>query len=168
MTVTVQIEGVDKLRARLKDPQLVKEPLKELLKDASDIGKAVARHNLSGGTEQAKISMTAEVKPMEAVVYSKMAEARAKSIEEGRSPGETAPFTQLARWVTGRRYLTARRLSELTKDERAQVEAVQAAIKAGGSRAKKFIAGAAEAVKKDLPKLFNVMARKVEARWKSR
>ena len=164
--VTVTIEGMEELMARFRDPKLVGEPLKELLKEASKVGKAVARHKLSGGTEQAKISIRTEVKPLVATVFSVMPQARAMSIEEGRRPGETASFTQLARWVTKRRYLTSRRLSELSPGERAQVEAVQEAIRAGGSKAKAFIAGAAEAVRKDLPELLNKMARRVEERWK--
>lgn len=164
--ITVKIEGMEKLQARLKDPKLVGEPLKELLKEASDKGKAVAKHNLSGGLEMAKISMVAEIKPLVATVFSRMPQVRAKSIEEGRRPGENVSFLQIARWVTKRRHLTARRLAELTQAERDRIEAVQAAIRTGGAKGKAFIAGAREAVKKDLPGMVNKMARKIEERWK--
>ncbi len=164
--ITVKIEGLEKLQARFKDPKLTGEPLKELLKEASDKGKSVARHNLSGGLEMAKISMTAEVEPRVATVFSKMPQVRAKSIEEGRRPGENVSFLQIARWVTKRRHLTARRLSELTQQEREKIESIQAAIRSGGAKGKAFISGAAAAVKKDLPGMVNKMARKIEERWR--
>ena len=134
-----------------------------MMKEAADLGHSVAQHNIQGGLQQAGISIRSDVQPLTAKVYSVMPQSRAMSIEQGRSPGEEPPYMQIARWTLGNRYLTQRRLPELTKGERAQIATVQGAIKRQGVKGKKFIAGAAAAVKKELPQLLNAAAKKIES-----
>ena len=165
MKTEVTIEGLDKLQARFKDPALIRAPLKDLLTTAAVIGRDSAKANISGGTEQAAYSIIYKVEPMEAQVYSMMPPARAMSIEQGRPPGEEPPWMQIARWSTGRRYLTSRTASGMTFQERREITLTQLAIKTAGAKAKKFIEKAGITVKSKMPALVADMARKVEARW---
>lgn len=164
MRTNVEITGIAELQARFKDPALIKGPLEELLRETARIGKQIARHNIKGGTEQAGISIRADVEPLVATVYSVMPHARALSIEEGRFPGDAPPFKQIVRWVKGR-YASTRNVSA---SERQVILEIMASVKAKGTKGKKFIAGAAVAIKKSLPGLVQKMARKVEERWRQR
>jgi hypothetical protein len=149
------------------DPEKVKPMLAQLMKDAGHHGRGVAIHNISGGTQQAGISMRFDVTPTTAKVYSVMPPERAMSIEEGRKPGEEPPLLQIARWVTCRRYLSQRRLSSLSSEERATTLRVREKIRASGTAGKKFIAGAHEVLKKDLPGMLKEIARSLESMWRS-
>jgi hypothetical protein len=166
MTIKVEIDQAQ-LREILKkaDPAHIKEDMHQLMKDAGHHGNTVAKQKIKGGTEQAGISMRFDVQPLEAKVYSVMPPARALSIEEGRRPGEDVPYMQAARHVTGRRYMTRRRLPELSKDEREQIDRFRGAVKAAGAKGKAFIDGAREAVEKDMPKMLAKVASKIEGRW---
>ncbi len=148
------------------DPALVKKPLAGLMKEAGAKGNEVAKTKIKGGTKQAQFSMRYDTKPMEAKVYSLMPQARATSIEEGRKSGEEVPYMQAARYVLNRRYLTQRRLSGLTEDERGRIDAFINKVKAGGAKGKAFIEGAAEAVQKDLPKMLDKIAKEIESRFR--
>ncbi len=145
------------------DPAILQQPLKDMLDDAAHLGEIAARHNLAGGLEQAKFTMRSEVRPMEAKVYSLMPVARAMSIEEGRPPGEEPPFMQIARWSTGRRYLTSRGVAEMSRDEQNQIREIQQAIMQSGAKGKSFIMGAKAAVQRDFPKLLGAVAKKIES-----
>ena len=147
------------------DPQAVKKEMAELMKDAGHYGRAAAMHNLSGGSEQAKISMRFDAEPLSARVYSVMPQARVLSIEEGRKPGAEVPYMQAARHVTGRRYLTQRRLSELSDGDREQIERFLVSVRSSGAKGKRFIAGAKAAVLKDIPGMLTKVARNIEGRW---
>jgi hypothetical protein len=164
--ITVQIDQAQ-LKEILKkaDPAHIKEDMKALMKDAGHHGHAVAKEKIKGGSEQAGISMRFDVEPMSAKIYSVMPPARALSIEEGRRPGEDVPYMQAARYVTGRRYLTQRRLNELSKDDKESISRFRGAVKAMGAKGKAFIDGAREAVEKDMPAMLAKVAAKIESRW---
>lgn len=147
------------------DPAHIKKDMKSLMQEAGHHGYAIAKQKIKGGTEQAGISLRFDATPMEAKIYSVMPPARAMSIEEGRKPGEIIPYMQAARHVTGRRYLTQRRLKELSKEERAQVQAFINLVKTTGAKGKAFLAGAKEAVEKDMPRMLGKLAAKIERRW---
>ena len=147
------------------DPAIVKIHIAELMKDAGYLGRAVAMKNLTGGFEQAKTTIRFDSTPMTAKVYSVMPNVRTLSIEEGRKPGEAVPYMQLARWSTRRRYLTQRRLSELSRDERARIESAREAILSSGTKPKHFLAGAREAILQKLPDMLNKIAKKIESGW---
>ena len=148
------------------DPSRVKEPLAGLIKEASGLGYAVATHNLKGGLQIARITMRTKVQPMEAKVFSVMPIVRALSIEEGRKPGEIVPYLQAVRYVTGRRYLTRRRISEgLPEADHKAARKLQEAVRVHGAKGKAFIAGAAAAINRDMPRLLNVVAKKIESGW---
>lgn len=166
--VTVQIDQkqLDEI-LRKADPAKVKKHTERLVQYAGHHGRGVAMHNISGGTEQAKISIRSDytASDMSAKVHSVMPPHRAMSIEVGRKPGEVPPYLQIARWVTGRRYMQTRHAAALSREQKAEIERVIQAIKAGGSKPKRFISGAHEAIKKDLPKALNEMAKEIESEW---
>ncbi len=160
--IDVEVSGIPEMLAKVNDPDLLRKPLKNLIRDAAATGKIAAMHNIRGGTEQAGISIRADVQPLEARVFSAMPHVRAMSIEEGRKVGEEVPFLQIVHWRFGR-YTASR---NLTREERKEVLAIQEAIRRTGSKAKRFIAGAAVAVKKEMPRLVSDMARAVEEAWR--
>ena len=145
------------------DPSLVKKEMDQLMKDAGHKGRTIAMEHLKGGTEQAGYSMRFDAEPLTAKVYSVMPSHRAMSIEEGRRPGEEAPFMQIARWHTGRRYMTSRR--QMDREDIEATREIQDAIRMGGAKGKGFIRGAAEKLQKELPELINVLVKKIESRF---
>jgi hypothetical protein len=159
--VQIDLEGLEKLRGKLKDPTLIRKPLKKLIYHAAGIGKKQARESIDGGTGIALRSIAAIPEATEATVFSKIAQARAMSIEVGRKPGEEVPFMALARWLTGRQ-----RSFAPTREERKTVIQVQALIKARGAKGKAFIKTARETVNRNMPRLVSEMARKIEEAWR--
>ena len=145
------------------DPSFVKKEMAQLMKDAGHRGRTIAMENLKGGTEQAGYSMRFDAEPLTAKVYSVMPSHRAMSIEEGRKPGGNPPYMQIARWTTGRRYLSSRRT--LSRGEQETVDRVISNIKAGGVKPKHFIKNAADSLKKELPKMLEVVASKIKGRF---
>lgn len=162
---TVEVEGIEELKARLTDPDLVGGVVEEIVKESAKTARSEMITRLVGGTQQAKISTQAKVKPLTAEVYSAMPQARSLSIEEGRKPGETPPVLQIARWYTGRRYLTSRKMSEISKSEQKKIDEIRESIKAKGTKGKKFIEGSAEKAKQEIPKLTAKAAYKIERNW---
>lgn len=175
MRIDVKVEGAEELLRRFRDPALIAEPLGGLLKAVSGKAHGVAKNKIRGGTEQAMISIAADVKPLEAVVYSRIAHARAMSIEEGRKPGEVIPYMQAVRWATGSPYATQRRMSEylrstgkyyLSTEEHRAARRLQEYVRVHGAKGKKFIESAANAAREILPRLVDKMAQAVEERWR--
>lgn len=164
INVEIDQKQLQKILRKAK-PEAVKTEIAQLMKDAGHHGRAVAMRNISGGSEQAKISMRFDAGPLSAKVYSVMPQVRALSIEEGRKPGEEVPYMQAARYVTGRRYLSQRRLSELSEDDKEQIDRFLVSVKSSGAKGKRFIAGAKAAVLKDMPVMLLKVARNIEGRW---
>ena len=146
-------------------PAIVREPLADFMKTASVKGMMVAKHNISGGLQMAKISIRTDVEPLSARVYSVMPQERALSIEEGRRPGDAPSLLQAARWVHGRRHLTRRRMAELTRDELATAVGVVQSIQQSGARGKHYLMGAKKSIQRDLPRLLGEIVQKIEGRF---
>ncbi len=155
---------------RKADPAMVTKEIDKLIKDTAHRAQISATSDLRGGTEQAGHSMHIKVWPLGAVVASSMPKARALSIEEGRKPGETAPYMQIARWATGRRYLTRRRVAEMAHAEKAELDAqtlpVIDAIKSSGVKGKWFMRGAKESALHYVQEKIQAIAQNIEGRWK--
>lgn len=166
---TVEIEGAEELIARLTDPDLVDQAMDELVESTGKTARSEMIKRLSGGTEQAKISTQMDYpvmgKPLTAKVYSAMPQARSLSIEEGRKSGETVPVIQVARWYKGAKYLTSRRLPDLSESEKETILKIRDSIKAKGVKGKKFIEGSADKAREELPRLTAKAARKIEKYW---
>lgn len=166
MDITIDRKKLEKI-LKNADPAKVKSHTEKMIKYAGHHGYAVAKKNISGGSEQAKISIRFDytVSDMTAKVHSVMPAARAMSIEEGRKPGENLSYLQIARWVTGRRYMQTRHAASLTREQKAQIESVIESIRSRGTQGKKFISGAHEAVNRDMPKILDALANKIESEW---
>jgi len=163
---TVEVEGIEELKARLTDPSLVEKAVEEgIIKPSAISARNEMITRLAGGTGQAKISTQADVEPLMAKVYSAMPQARSMSIEEGRKSGERPPVLQIARWYTGRRHLTGRRLSDLSKSEQRTIDDIRESIKGRGTKGKKFVGGSADKVRADMPKMIAVTALQIEQNW---
>ncbi len=148
-------------------PELIKIPLEDLMKEVIIVGEPIAREGIRGGTETAIISIGAKARSTSAQVYTAIAKDRAMSIEEGRPPGQPPSLLSVARWTTKRRYLTSRRLSELSKYEQAQVREAQDAIRTGGAKGKFFLKSTKEVIEKAMPGFLRDFAKKIEGRWKA-
>ncbi len=119
-----------------------------LIKELTKEGEQAAVAQLRGkGTDMAHISIKSRYHGMEGMVFTMMPIQRALSIEEGRKPGEEIPFMQAARWVTGNRYLTGRRIRDLSEEQIRQVYAVQSSARTTGTRGVKYMAAAVAAIR---------------------
>ncbi len=166
---TVEIKGAEELKARLTDPNLVDQAMDELVMLAGKTARSEMIGRLAGGTQQAKISTQMDYpimgKPLTAKVYSAMPQARSLSIEEGRKVGEMPPVIQIARWYTGRRHLTRRKMPELPESEQKKIDEIRESIKSKGTTGKKFIEGSADKAREELPRLTVKAVRNIEEYW---
>ena len=96
----VTLAGVAELSSRLRDPQLLAEPMRGLLTEAARIGQSTATDNVDGGLGLAVRSIGSRVEPLQARVFSAMAPARSRSIDQGRKPGQPwkSLLAQIIRW----------------------------------------------------------------------
>jgi hypothetical protein len=147
--------------SRKLDPQEVKNAAEDILWNLAIEGKSIAMHNLAGGLEQAKFTMTIQAAPLSAKLYSLMNPTRALSIEVGRQPGETVNFLQAARHVTGWRYLREVR----SQEDRKAAKKMQHDIWVRGTKGKAYIAGAKAHMWRELPKKLDRLAKKIEKRF---
>jgi len=138
----------------------VKAPLRDTIYHATGIGKKAAKEYIDGGTGVAVRSVRSKVRGMSGEVYSLIKAPRAKSIEEGRRPGEEVPLKALVRWLTGRV-----RSFKPTAEQWAAAARAQAAIKKGGAKGKRFIERGHAKVQGEMPRLLSEMAAKVKAGW---
>ncbi len=154
MKKTIEIKGIEELRIRCEDPSLVGEPLKELLEEATTMGRREAETAIDGGTGIAVRSIAGEVKDTSARVYTAIPRVRARSIEEGRSPGADpdAILAQMIRWKEAVGHPESGRQ-------------VAREISRAGTRGKRFMAAARKKIEEAMPRLVQDLVRKVEERW---
>ncbi len=155
MKSQVTIEGMEQLQARLEDPNLIGQPLLELLEDAANVGRDTAEKGIDGGTGIAVRSIGMNVQARSALVYTAMPQARAMSIEKGRPSGVPIEdmLAQLIRWrdAVGHPDLGIH---------------IALGVRQRGVKGRFFMAAAREKVAGDLPRLVSGMAKKVENIWK--
>jgi len=147
----VKVEGIEELQAKLRDPRMLQKPLKELLTEGASIGRKASEMAIDGGTGIAVRSIGATVYPTQARVWTALPKARAQSIDVGRKVGERVPLGQLIRW------------KEAEGIGASAVE-LQQQIKRRGTKGKRFIEAAKEAVNNAMPRLMKEMSDKI-ARW---
>ncbi len=162
--MTVKIEGEQGLREALARLNLsVDKSAYGIIKDLTKEGEQAAIAQLRGkGTDMAHISIKSRYHGMEGMVFTMMPIQRALSIEEGRKPGEEIPFMQAARWVTGNRYLTGRRIRDLSEEQIRQVYAVQSSARTTGTRGVKYMDAAASAIRGKAKAAVQGLARSIE------
>jgi chromosome condensin MukBEF complex kleisin-like MukF subunit len=161
LTIEVDQAQLQRIKNNL-GPDLYTAALHDLMTEAGETGARTAESAIDGGTGIAVRSIMADIKPVSAEVFSVMSRrSRIMSIEEGRSPGETIPLLAAVNWLRG----SISRRESVSRQEWEQAKAVQQAIRAGGARAKKFLAKTREVVSQKLPGMLNGMARKIEGKW---
>lgn len=155
--ITVEVVGIEDLQAKLSDPHLVGGPLATLLDEASAIGRKAAELGIDGGLGIAVRSINRYIYPKEARVYTVLPEARAMSIEAGRSPGVPPRdiLAQIIRWK-----------ESVGHPDPAITIAKE--ISSRGSKGKHFIQKAREAVAKELPQLVQKLGGHIEKRWEQK
>ena len=164
--VDVTVLGREELTGKLTDPSLVREPLRDMLRGGVAIGKRSVLKTLGDrGTMLASRSMRTSVRGMEGRVYSMMSDARLASMHQGRPAGTRLPYEMVARWVTGRPYLTRRRMADLTRAEWSRIMEAWHAIEDGGAKAVSFFPEAQQAIESALPKLISRAEAKIRERW---
>lgn len=162
--IVVELKDFDRLRNKLNDPKLVREPVKEMLTEAVKIGQNAAVKAISGGTGLAErsIGRTVWSRVLEGRVYTRIKYARAISIEEGRPPGEPPSLMAIAMWMKGIPY---RRDLILTREESSRAFKIQEAIRLYGARGKGYLKAAEEAVEEELPRLKQIVADRFSQLW---
>ena len=159
-TIRIELEGFEELKQKLADPNLAREPIKEMLTEAALLGQETAITAISGGTGIAErsIGRRTQSRGMSIAVYTMIGKPRAMSIEQGRPPGERVSSLALARWLTG----STRRTPSLTREERKQVLDVQEAIRQRGAKGKGYMVATREALEKELPRLKEAAMRRLK------
>lgn len=148
----VKLISGERLKDNLNSKEMVDRPLSELLQKAASIGRKQAVDAIDGGTGIATRSISKEVKPMQARVFTAMSDYRAMSIEEGRKPGDVPSRPALEKWAKAVGYPgTVRELYRV--------------IEFSGVKGKKFMAGAGEKIEKELPQLTAGMEKNVEGKF---
>ena len=154
INLDIEMTGQEELIKKLSDPAVIAGPLKELLEEASSIGRKTVVEGIDGGTGVAVSSIGIEVQPLSARVYTAIAEPRALSIEKGRPPGDT-------RWTSDghiQKWAESVGVSE-------PLFVLTRGIRQRGVKGRFFMAAARQKVESELPRLLNNMARIIEEKF---
>ncbi len=162
--MTVKMEGAQELERALERLKVtVDSNCAKMMGTLTKEGQEAAVAQLRGkGTDMAHISIQRRYSGMEGKVLTMMSYERALSIEEGRRPGEEIPFMQAARWITGNRYLTGRRIKDLSEDQIRQVYEVQSSARSTGTRGIKYMEAASNAIRQKATGTIRTLARTLE------
>lgn len=153
--LTVEVNGLQAIEGKLKNPQLVAAPLKTLLTDLGLLAQRVARQEAPRDTAGLQRSLGLEVKPLYATVSTAL--NYAPVMEFGRRPGARMPPPDaLAGWAR-RHGLPASALFVLAR-----------AIGRRGIKGRFFMAKAKTAVEAALPGRVDKMGKEIEKLWGGR
>lgn len=151
---TVVVTGVAPILAKLR-PALYQPAIAELIQSAALLAERTARQGAPRDTAALARSITSEVQPFSARVYSTLSYAAV--MEEGRRAGARMPPPQaLAGWAARHGFAPG------------AVWALARAIARRGIRGRFFFRAARDAVVNALPTLTQAAARRVEAAWANR
>lgn len=149
--LVITVRGMEALRRKL-GPALYERAMHDLLRDAALLGERVAREGAPRDTSALARSITHEVEPALARVYSTLGYAAV--MELGRRPGaRMPPLRALLPWMR-RHGIPASAAFVLAR-----------AIAARGIRGRFFMRAARQAVERALPGLIARATRDVERRW---
>lgn len=137
---------LDEVRPMMEDVgKFVRERAAERAKphpaDKGTLGKGI-KFELEGGA----VPLLGRVKPARPI------QGIAWTVEAGRRPGKPPPVAALERWLTSHGIPT-------------NPWVMQAEIRRRGTRGVKFMAGAADDARRELPRIIGSAARKIESRW---
>ena len=153
-SLALELRGFEKVKAKLADPSLFANPLKEFFGVAARHGQRVARDGIRKGTRQAARSITSRVTPTGARVFSRMAAKRVQSIEQGRSPGDVPSLAAIDRW--------ARKVGH---PDDAWV--IAQGIRRRGVRGRFFLEAARQSIQQNFPGWIRDMGQAISRRWRS-
>lgn len=150
----VEIIGLERIQAKLSDPQLISQPLRELLTEAGQTGQRVAVAGIDGGTGIAVRSINYEVKETSMRTYSAMPRSRALNIEEGRPANDPRlSLGQVIRW------------KEAVGHPDAGIVIFQE-LRRRGVRGRFFMQAAKNTIQEHLPEWLRQMSAKIGVKWK--
>lgn len=149
----VTLEGVAEVQSRMRDPAMLNEPMREMLTEAARIGQRAATDRMDGGLGIAVRSVASRVEPNGARVFSAMATARSRSIDQGRKPGQ--PLKSLLPGIIRWKQAVGHPDSAI---------AIAKGIQRRGVKGRFFKRAAVEAVNNALPELFG-QVRRGATRW---
>lgn len=156
--VRVKVEGIEELAAKLQNPRLIEDPLRELMDESTKVGQKAAVLAVDGGSGKAvqSIGRNVRIDRRGSQVYSAMSRETVRSIDQGRRP---APadwkflIPAMTRWARAVGYGSS-------------IFALAKKVATNGTRGKKFLAAGRKAVAEALPELTAQMGRRVEGQWR--
>lgn len=98
--LSVEVPKLEKLNARLADPDFIGGPLRDLLTTASIHAEGVAKNTAPKDTGALTRDLMSEVKPLQARVFTKRDLVYYNTMEYGRRAGATPPSgNKLVAWA---------------------------------------------------------------------
>jgi hypothetical protein len=163
MEIQVDQQQLQKIVSKL-GPQLYERAVKDMMRIAADEGRANMESAIDGGTGVAVRSIVAQSRPNMAEVFSTIKTATGMKIEHGRKPGDAPALVQIARWQEG----SARRrnLDGFSREQYKELQAIQSAIRARGSKAKHFLKGTREKMQANLGGYMSRVVNEILANWR--
>lgn len=148
MTLTLEVEGLDRLIATANDPALVTKPMSHVIAKATAVAERAAKER-AGRSVAATIQ--SEVKPLEGKI--RTTHPGAHAIEGGRRPGAAFPPSgPIEKW-------------RAEKGIAAEPFVLARAIARRGTKGRFFMKKAKGAVRKALPGLLSEAADEMNRRW---
>lgn len=147
-------------------PRLYVEGVKRMMAAAAEDGRQTMEQSIDGGTGVAVRSIVAQSTANMAEIFTMIPNPTGSKIEEGRKPGDAPSLVQLARWQEGS--TRRRNLEGYNREQVVELRRIQAAIKAKGSKAKRFIRNTRNQLKNTLSGYMETAARTIEAEWRKR
>ncbi len=153
------------------DSKFAEPAMQATIKSMGTYGYGLAKKYLkpedeARSADYAPKSMRYDVMPLEAKIYSVMAEHRARSIEQGRAPGETLPIKAVYRWYNGTLYVRNTTIEGMGDDERRTLYKIRSNIKRMGVKGKRFIGKTWDKLIADMPDRLDRVAKQIEKRWR--
>jgi hypothetical protein len=155
----MEITGLEDLRQRLEDPEMLAAAMKVIGSQARRVGVKTAVEAINGGTGKAVQSImgfyNVRAPNAEVAVRSVMPMAAALGIEEGRAPGNPPPLGAVISWMRA-------------VGHPGRPREVLAEIDARGTKGKRYLAAAMEVWQSSLAGWMEKAARRIERRWAKR
>lgn len=161
-TIHLDIQGIEELIRKLKDPRLATVPLYEMLEAGAKLGQETAREAVTGGTNRARVSILYKVwaHSLKARVYTMIAKPRALQMDPGRRVGgEGITINQTAAWHFKSLY---RDDWDMSPEQRSTVAKKWKSMRRFGSKGKKYIVTTREVLLREMPRLQDKAMRRLE------
>jgi len=161
--VEVDQQSLKKIVSKLS-PQLYERAVKGMMSEAAEDGRETMESAIDGGTGVAVRSIVAQSTANKAEIFTMIKKTTGLKIEEGRKPGDAPSLVQLARWQEGSTRRTS--LKGYSREDVKQLKAIQAAIRARGSKAKRYLKGTHDKLQKNLSGYMTKVVNEIMANWR--